>query len=132
VIQYLWRKRFIPLSFYLLRLYGSQLKPQGDFTSRVNLAPDPSILVDLEAPACKRLISHAFSPHEVISLVEAVFANKDEVKMVRELRGDDAQTFVDVVHGVRLHFLHSLDAVCLPFSTLTPLLLNLYLPLIRL
>jgi len=81
-------------------------------SSTVDLTPDLSILVDdLEAPACERLISHTFSPHEVISLVETVFANKDEVKMVREFRGDAAQTFIDVVHGVRLHFLHSLDAV---------------------
>jgi len=68
-------------------------------------------LADFEEPACKRLITRTFSSHEVISLVEAVFANKDEVKMVREFRGDAAQTFVDVVHGVRLYLLRSFGAV---------------------
>jgi len=85
------------------------MQPQGH-VGMVN-PPDPSTLVDLKEPACKRLISHAFSPREVVSLVEAVLANNDEVKMVREFRGDAAQAFVDVVHGVRLHFLHSLGTV---------------------
>lgn len=81
----------------------SAMQSQGH-VSMVN----PGVPVE---PACKRLISNTFSSHEVISLVEAVFANKDEVKMVREFRGDAAQAFVDVVHGVRLHFLRSLGTV---------------------
>lgn len=65
--------------------------------------PDSSIIVDLDAPACRRLISHAFSPHEIIPLVEAVFTSQDEVKMIGYLRGDDAQTFIDVIDEVRPH-----------------------------
>jgi len=66
--------------------------------------PDSSILLDLDAPACKRLTSRAFSPHEVIPLIEAIFTNQDEVKMIGYLRGDDAQTFIDVIHEVCLRY----------------------------
>jgi len=65
--------------------------------------PDSSILLDLDAPACTRLTSRAFSPHEVIPLIEAIFTNQNEVKMIGYLRGDDAQTFIDVIHEVRLY-----------------------------
>ena len=83
----------------------------------VHLVPDSSNLVDLGAPACKRLITRTFSPQEVTSLIEAIFVSEDEVKMVRDLRGDDAQTFIDVIHEVRsvLFFpRHSLIACLLP------------------
>jgi hypothetical protein len=72
------------------------------------LTPNPYIPVDSNVSACKRLtsLSHAHLPHEVISLIEAVFKSKDEVKMIGHLRRDDAQTFIDVIHKVRLHPLH--------------------------
>ena len=69
----------------------------------VHPVPDSSTLVDPEAPACRRLISLAFSTHEVASLIESIFKNKAEVRAVRSLSGDAAQTFIDVVHKVRLH-----------------------------
>jgi hypothetical protein len=70
--------------------------------------PGPYIPVDSDIPAYKRLtsLSHLYFPHEVISLIEAVFKSIDEVKMVNHLRGDDAQTFVDVIHEVCLHPLY--------------------------
>jgi hypothetical protein len=70
--------------------------------------PGPYIPADSHVPACKRLtsLSHPYFPHEVISLIEAVFKSKDEVKKVDHLRGDDAQTFVDVIHEVCLHPLY--------------------------
>ena len=61
---------------------------------------DPSTLATADAPASKRLISRDFFPHEIISLIETIFASKDEFKMIRDLRGDDAQTFIDVIHEV--------------------------------
>jgi hypothetical protein len=64
--------------------------------------PDLSVLVDSGVSACKRLISHDYSPHETISLIEAVFKSKDEINMIGYLRGDDAQTFIDVIHEVCL------------------------------
>ena len=56
-----------------------------------------------KVPAYRRLINHSFSTHDVISLIEAIFTDKEEVRMVRNLCGDAAQTFIDVVHEVRLH-----------------------------
>lgn len=72
-------------------------------TPQVHPAPNSSILIEPNAPACKRVISRAFSAHEVISLIEAIFTNKEEVRMIRGLSGDAAQTFIDVVHEVRLY-----------------------------
>ena len=54
-----------------------------------------------EAPAWKRLISHSLLPHEVISLIDAAFTSKEEVKVINGLRGDDAQTFINTIHEVR-------------------------------
>jgi len=65
-----------------------------------------SIIVDPDAPACKRLISKAFFPHEVTSLIETIFTSKDQVKMIGDLRGDDAQAFIDVIHKVCFTPLH--------------------------
>lgn len=67
----------------------------------IHPVPDLSNLVGLGVPACARLISRSFSPQQVISLIEAIFTSKEEVAMVRDLRRDDAQTFVDVVNEVR-------------------------------
>lgn len=65
--------------------------------------PDSSVLIDLDAPACKRLISQSFLPHEVIPLIGTIFTSQNEVKMIGYLRGGDAQTFIDVIHKVRVH-----------------------------
>ncbi|KAF9645530.1 hypothetical protein BDM02DRAFT_497170 [Thelephora ganbajun] len=73
----------------------------NDALPTVGPAPDSSTLVDLDTPACTRLISNALSPHEVIPLIEAIFTSKDEIRMIRDLRRDDAQTFIDVIYKVR-------------------------------
>ena len=74
----------------------------------VHPVPNPSIPFKPEAPACRRLISLAFSAHEVTSLIEAIFKNEAEVRAVRGLSGDAAQTFINVVHKVRPAFLRFL------------------------
>ena len=66
----------------------------------VDPTPGFSTIVDHSMPAYKRLISNAFSPHELIALIGATFTSKDEVRMVCNLHGDDAQTFIDVIHEV--------------------------------
>ena len=69
--------------------------------------PGSSNPVSLNVPVCECLINRAFIspafflPHDLISPIEAIFASKDEVKIIHGLRGDDAQTFIDVVHEVR-------------------------------
>jgi hypothetical protein len=53
-----------------------------------------------DIPAWKRLITHAFFQYEVVPLIEAIFTSRDEVKVVCDLDGDDAQIFVNVIHEV--------------------------------
>ena len=40
---------------------------------------------------------HAFVLHKLPSLIEAILSNKDERDVIGCLRGDDTQTFVDVM-----------------------------------
>lgn len=92
-----------------------------DLPLMVHPVPDSSNFVNLGTSACKRLIGRAFSPQEVTSLIEAIFMSEDEVKMVRDLRGDDAQTFIDVIHEVCSVFsflIHSLFTCLLSFPRL--------------
>ena len=65
-------------------------------------AQGPPTLVGLGTPACKRLISHSLPAHEVIPLIEETFTSKEQIRIIRDLRGDDAQTFVNVIHEVCL------------------------------
>ena len=73
-------------------------------TSTLHATPGPFILVDPKSSAFRRLINHTFSPHEIISLIGVIFTSEAEINIIRDLRGDDAQMFIDVVHGVRPHF----------------------------
>jgi len=63
--------------------------------------PDSSSLIGLDAPAWKPLINRTFfSSHEFVSLFEAIFTSEDEIEKIRDLPGDDAQTFADLVQQV--------------------------------
>jgi serine/threonine protein kinase len=48
----------------------------------------------------KRLISHNFTTNERVSLIAAVFLDSNQVDVVRNLSGDHAQNFIDVVDEV--------------------------------
>ena len=95
----------------------------------VDPVPDSSVLVEPEAPACSLLISLAFSMDEVTALIEAIFTNKAEVRMVRSLSGDAAQVFVDVVHKVCLRIPSFPKYSMVTFVLLGPL--NLHLQPVR-
>ena len=46
-----------------------------------------------------RLINRSFAtPHERAALVTAISSYPDVIEKVRSLKGDDAQTFIDVVN----------------------------------
>ena len=63
--------------------------------------PDSPSLSDLDAPTWKRLINRIFSSsHEFVSLFEAIFTSEHEIEMIRDIRGDGAQTFADLVQQV--------------------------------
>ena len=60
-----------------------------------------AISTDDDLSACRRLISRAFSPHELPSLIEEIFTRKDEVRTIGSFARDEAQSFIDIVHEVR-------------------------------
>ena len=91
--------------------YHDTYTHNGDLPFAVYPTPGSSIPVDFGAPACRRLISRAFFPHQVISLIASIFTSPDEVEAIGYLCGDNAQTFIDVVHEVRLHAPHSRGGV---------------------
>jgi hypothetical protein len=64
------------------------------------------LLPQLRLPARERLITRAFAPHELPSLVEAIFSSNDAGDATRSLVGDDAQTFVDVIDEACPTFTH--------------------------
>jgi len=70
-----------------------------------------------EAPAWERLISHTPATHEHISLIKTVFSDPNQVKTVRRLSGDDAQTFVNVIDEVSPRKISSLMGKLVQTST---------------
>ena len=84
-------------------LAGLSIRPSDDMASSPSISyttSDSSILADSQLSPCRRLINNTFPPHETISLIEAIFTSKAEIDVVRDLRGDSAQKFIDVVHEV--------------------------------
>ena len=73
------------------------------------IAPQFFLLSNLNTPACGRVIGRAFAPHELPSLIEAIFSSKNEGTMISCLPRDDAQTFIDVMDEVRSAFAPSVD-----------------------
>ena len=61
----------------------------------------PSSFLYLDTPAFQRLISCTFDPDELPSLIEGVFSSEDQAEVIRSLRGEDAQIFIDVTDQVR-------------------------------
>ena len=51
-------------------------------------------------PAWKRLIDRPLAADERITLITAIFSDRNETEVVRRLCGDDAQRFVDVIDEV--------------------------------
>ena len=84
-----------------LHSHGSNRTPDDSPPLMAPPVPELSDLLCLGEPACKRLISGSLSQEQAVSLIKAIFTSKDEIAMIRDLRGDDAQAFVDVVNEVR-------------------------------
>ena len=67
-------------------------------------SPGPSIHIGVDHPGWERLIRTPLATNERISLITTIFSNRDEIEMARHLNSGDAQTFIDVIHGVRSFF----------------------------
>ena len=50
--------------------------------------------------AWKRVVELPLASDSQISLITAIFSDRDETEVVRDLRGDDAQSFVEVIDEV--------------------------------
>ena len=59
-----------------------------------------------EDPDWKRLISNTLVTHERISLIETIFSDSNQVEVVKQLSGDDAQSFIDTIDEVISRTLH--------------------------
>jgi len=57
----------------------------------------------IKIPAWKRLASPTITTDERISLITGIFSDHKEIELVRNLCGDDAQTFIDLVDEVRCY-----------------------------
>jgi len=95
--------------------HTEMLRPPSDPYLSLDRAPQPSTVcqipglstsTEVEASACIRLAMRAFSPHELISLIDNILMRKDEIETIGCLDRDAAQTFIDVVHEVHLAVLH--------------------------
>lgn len=53
-------------------------------------------------PAWKRLINRFLTKDERVPLIETIFSDRDEIEVVKCLRGNSAQSFVDVMDEVLL------------------------------
>jgi len=58
-----------------------------------------------DIPAWRRLISRSHTTDERISLVTEIFSDSNEIRVVKCLREDDAQVFIDMIDEVPPSFL---------------------------
>ena len=58
-----------------------------------------------DIPAWRRLISRPHTTDERISLVTEIFSDSNEIQVVKCLREDDAQVFIDMIDEVPPSFL---------------------------
>ena len=72
-------------------------------------SPDPSVTLDSYAQAWQRLISGAVPQDELASLIGTILSNEKAIDMVDRLRGNDVQTFIDVIDTVWHHALPPLE-----------------------
>ena len=68
---------------------------------------DPSIETKVDPPSWERLIRSSVTAYERVFLITAIFSNRDEVEVVKRLRGGDAQIFVDAIYEARSYVVSS-------------------------
>jgi len=106
----------------LWRSYRSSSQSQSCLFRRSHIRQFDCFPVYSVPPAWKRLISRSFSVHDRISLITSIFLDRNEVKVVERLTGDDAQSFIDVISEVSLHSFTSEEHADRPHSNSCALL----------
>ncbi|KAF9643686.1 kinase-like protein [Thelephora ganbajun] len=95
------------------------------------------LLTPADSQAWKQLISHTLSTSERISLITSIFSDRNEVEVLRNLSGNDAQALINVIdevldslpqkiYGRCLHYLYRICGrqALLPKSLAIPLCYN--------
>ena len=93
-------------------MLGSEGSPTSKFSANflqpVRLTLEPCIplpdrfLAFSGIPAWKRLIDRPLAKDERILLIADIFSDRDETESVKDLSGDNAQSFIDVADEVLL------------------------------
>jgi hypothetical protein len=89
-------------------LAGLSIEPSSDMALSPLVAyttSNSTALIVLQPPARRQLLSRNFPPHEIISLIEAIFTSEVEIEVVCDLRGDGAQKLIDTWSSVPVVFL---------------------------
>ena len=76
---------------------GMSLAPPLPILYGILIVPKFNLLSQFNPPAVGLLIKGEFSQRELPLLVEAIFSSKDERDIIRCLRGDDAQAFINII-----------------------------------
>ena len=79
------------------------------FILAIDYPPIDLFLACSKHPLWKQLINDALTADERSSLIVKIFSDRDEIEMVMQLFGDDAQAFIDAIAGVSLHISNSTD-----------------------
>ena len=101
---------------------GAEIQPLNDCVSEIHDALDG--MKELSIQSRNSLYKESIRAPEPSTVPNSSIANEEEVGMVPGLRGGAAQSFIDVVHGVRLHVRSfpghiMITAVLLLFRTFT-------------
>jgi hypothetical protein len=64
---------------------------------------DQPFFMRSDFPTWKRLINNTLAVHENISLITMIFSDRNQVRMVGNLSGDNAQAFVDKIDKASSH-----------------------------
>ena len=75
---------------------------QGD----MDHSPNPPLIPDSDKRALQRLVSDSVPHDELLPLIELVVTNVKAASIVGFLKGNDAQTFIDMIDQVCMVLFH--------------------------
>ena len=97
------RSSFTPTSFRSLAGSPHPVSFSSALVIVYNLRELDGSLAYSDLPAWKQLIDSTLATHKRISLIVAIFSDRNEVGIVGHLCGDDAQAFIDTIDEVSSH-----------------------------
>ena len=73
-----------------------------------NRSYGPSLIPDSDRQALNNLVSHAIPQDKLLSVIETIVSNVKATNIVKELEGNDAQGFADIMDEARHYIIPSL------------------------